>query len=897
MVVTHSGVPSLAGQYAQALAMDDHSRMLQFASTSFDAHVAEVVMALAAGAALVVAPAEKLRPGPELEHIIAEQHITHLTLPPAVLSVLSPDALSKVRTLIVGGEAVLADVVRDWAPGRTLINGYGPTESTILATMSGPLATNGGLPPIGRPVLNTHVYVLDEGLQPVPAGVAGELYIAGPGLARGYLGRPATTAERFVANPFGPAGTRMYRSGDLVRWTDNGELEYVGRADHQVKVRGFRIEPGEIEAVLTSHASVARAVVTVREDQPGDKRIAAYVIPAAANDQPDEQELRAFCSKSLPKFMLPAALVTMDEFPLTPNGKLDRNSLPAPRYAVAAAGRPPRTPKEEALCELFADVLGLERVGLDDGFFDLGGHSLLATRLVSRIRTHLGAELTIGTLFDAPTPAELGDALAAAPESRRSLRAQPHPNQLPLSFAQRRLWFLDHLGGPNATYNECSAFRLKGDLDARALRAALLDVVDRHEALRTVFPETNGEPYQRIVQSNEVQLEIDLLEVTESTLSGAIGEAVLRTFDLGTDLPIRASLFAVAPQEHVLLLVTHHIACDGWSLAPLARDLSLAYEARQHGDVPKWAPLAVQYADYTLWQHGLLGEPDDPDSLYTRQLAYWAQVLDGLPDVLELPTDRPRPAIQSHQGGTVGFQCDRDLHRGLERLAREHGCTLFMVVQAGITALLTRLGAGTDIPIGSPIAGRTDEALDELVGFFVNTLVLRTDTSGNPSFRELLSRVRETDLAAYNHQDLPFDRLVEALNPDRSLDRNPLFQVMLAFQNNTEAAWDITGVTTGDEPVTSTVAKFDLAFSIRGAGDSSADCTGFSGTLEYSTDLFDRASAEAISARLLQLLRAVVADPDLPIGQVDVLALEERQRVLSEWNDTSVEVPGLTFPE
>ncbi|WUG22350.1 amino acid adenylation domain-containing protein [Streptomyces sp. NBC_00464] len=896
VVVTHTGVPSLAGQYAQALAMDTRSRMLQFASTSFDAHVAEVVMALAAGAALVVAPAEQLRPGPELEHVITEQRITHMTLPPAVLSVLSLDALSQVSTLIVGGEAVSADVVRVWAPGRTLINGYGPTESTILATMSGPLVS-GGLPPIGGPVLHTHVYVLDEALQPVPAGVAGELYIAGPGLARGYLGRPATTAERFVADPFGPAGTRMYRSGDLVRWTDNGELEYVGRADHQVKVRGFRIEPGEIEAVLTSHESVARAVVTVREDQPGDKRVIAYVTPAAHNSPPDERVLRALCGRSLPEFMVPAALVTMDEFPLTPNGKLDRNSLPAPRYTAGATGRPPRTPREETLCDLFAEVLGLERVGIDDGFFDLGGHSLLATRLVSRIRTQLGVELTIGTLFDAPTPARLGDALGTAPESRRTLRAQPRPDPLPLSFAQRRLWFLDHLEGPNATYNESSAFRLKGNLDTGALRAALLDVADRHEALRTVFPEVDGEPCQRVVPADEVRLGLDLVEVTEASLGGAISEAVRRTFDLGSDLPLRASLFAVAPQEHVLLLVTHHIACDGWSLAPLAQDLSLAYAARQSGDVPTWSPLAVQYADYTLWQRGLLGESDDPDSVYTRQLAYWTQVLDGLPDVLELPTDRPRPAIQSHRGGVVEFLCEGDLHRGLEQLAREHGCTLFMVVQAGIAALLTRLGAGTDIPIGSPIAGRTDEALDELVGFFVNTLVLRTDTSGNPSFRELLSRVRESDLAAYNHQDLPFDRLVEALNPDRSLDRNPLFQVMLAFQNNTQAAWDIAGVTTEDEPVPSDVAKFDLAFSIRGAADSGADATGFSGTLEYSADLFDRASADAMATRLMRLLRAVVADPDLRMGEVDVLGPEERQRVLSEWNDTSVEVPGLTFPE
>ncbi len=394
-----------------------------------------------------------------------------------------------------------------------------------------------------------------------------------------------------------------------------------------------------------------------------------------------------------------------------------------------------------------------------------------------------------------------------------------------------------------------------------------------------------------------MRLEFDVRETAESALSGALSDAVRRTFDLEADLPIRASLFVLGPQEHVLLLVMHHIACDGWSMAPLAKDLSSAYEARQKGDIPAWAPLSAQYADYTLWQRDVLGETDDPESVYAHQLAYWSQALDGLPDVLELPTDRPRPAVQSHQGGFVAFRCDRDLHRGLERLAQEHGCTLFMVVQAGIAALLTRLGAGTDIPIGSPIAGRTDEALNDLVGFFVNTLVLRTDTSGDPSFRELLRRVRETDLTAYNHQDLPFDRLVEALNPDRSLDRNPLFQVMLAFQNNVEAAWDIAGISIGDEPVRSGISKFDLAFSIRDAADGTGYSNGFSGTLEYSTDLFDRASAETMAARLVRLLESVVADPDLPLGAVDVLSSAERRRVLSEWNDTATEVPALTYPE
>ncbi|WP_185893246.1 non-ribosomal peptide synthetase, partial [Streptomyces sp. WAC08241] len=896
VVVTHAGLADLAAQYTLGLAVDTASRVLQFASASFDAHVYEVIMALTSGAVLVMAPADRLMPGPELEQFVDEQRITHLWVPPAVLGVLSPGTLSGVGTLSLGGEALSDELVRIWSPGRTMVNVYGPTETTITSTMSGPL-TIGGVPPIGRPVLGTRVHVLDDALRPVPAGEVGELYIAGAGLARGYLRRPGTTAERFVADPFGPPGSRMYRTGDLVRWNGDGELECLGRTDDQVKVRGHRIELGEIASVLAGHDSVARAVVVAREDQPGDRRIVAYVVPKAGGSGVDEKQLRTHCGRSLPEVMVPAAVVAVEGFPLTPNGKLDQKALPAPRYAADSAGRAPRTPQEELLCGLFAEVLGVERVGIDDGFFDIGGHSLLATRLVSRIRTVLGVEVTISTLFDASTPAKLSNALGDAPESRRPLCAQRRPGVLPLSFAQRRLWFLDHLEGPNATYNEYRAFRLSGAVDAQALRAALVDVVGRHEALRTVFPEADGEPYQRILAPDEVRLEFDVRETAESALSGALSDAVRRTFDLEADLPIRASLFVLGPQEHVLLLVMHHIACDGWSMAPLAKDLSSAYEARQKGDIPAWAPLSAQYADYTLWQRDVLGETDDPESVYAHQLAYWSQALDGLPDVLELPTDRPRPAVQSHQGGFVAFRCDRDLHRGLERLAQEHGCTLFMVVQAGIAALLTRLGAGTDIPIGSPIAGRTDEALNDLVGFFVNTLVLRTDTSGDPSFRELLRRVRETDLTAYNHQDLPFDRLVEALNPDRSLDRNPLFQVMLAFQNNVEAAWDIAGISIGDEPVRSGISKFDLAFSIRDAADGTGYSNGFSGTLEYSTDLFDRASAETMAARLVRLLESVVADPDLPLGAVDVLSSAERRRVLSEWNDTATEVPALTYPE
>ncbi|MFI0980563.1 amino acid adenylation domain-containing protein [Streptomyces sp. NPDC021093] len=461
----------------------------------------------------------------------------------------------------------------------------------------------------------------------------------------------------------------------------------------------------------------------------------------------------------------------------------------------------------------------------------------------------------------------------------------------PLSFAQRRLWLLDRLNGPNSAYNLPAAFRLSGALDRVALREALGDVVSRHESLRTMFPEVAGEPYQQILDAGSVEVGFDVHHVTEAELEERVGEAVRETFDLGTEIPLRASLFVVRPDECVLVLVMHHIACDGWSMGPLAEDLLAAYEARRDGLAPSWAALPTQYVDYTLWQQDVLGDAEDPESVCFRELAYWTRALDGLPDTLELPTARPRPAVASHRGDAVAFRYGPELHGRLVDLARETQSTLFMVVQAALSGLLTRLGAGTDIPIGSAIAGRTDEALDDLVGFFVNTLVLRTDTSRNPSFRELLRRVKDVDLAAYSHQELPFEKLVEALNPKRSMARHPLFQVMLAFDNNSQAAWKLPGVQVAEMPVRLGAEKFDLSFSFSTAeGD-------LSGLLSYATDLFDRQSAEAIAARLERFLEAVAADPDLPMGQVDILSAEERRRLLVEPNDSACEVPQRSLAE
>ncbi|WP_346164532.1 amino acid adenylation domain-containing protein, partial [Streptomyces bangladeshensis] len=752
VVVPHASVVDFSADVVDRWGLDGSSRVLQVAPPSFDPSVFELWMALRSGARLVV-PSTGPLAGEVLVRLLEEARITHVQMSPAALASMPVRSLPELRTLVVGGEAFTADVAGRWSAGRGVFNAYGPTEATVWVTVSDPLS-GGQAPPIGRPGRNTRVYVLDEALRPVPVGTPGELYVAGARLARGYLGRPDLTAGRFVADPFGNPGDRMYRTGDLATWRRDGQLEFLGRADHQVKVRGYRIELGEIENVLTTHPDIARTAVIVREDRPGDQRIVAYVVPADGVDGPDMAELRELAARRLPSFMVPSAFVRLEALPLTAHEKLDHKALPAPGYAGGEAGRPPRDAREEVLCALFAEVLGVERVGIDDSFFDLGGHSLLGIQLISRVRTAFGVELSVRDLFEAPTVAGVAARLGDAAGARAALVPMARPERLPLSFAQQRLWFLHRLEGPSATYNVPMRLRLPGAPDVAALRAALGDLVQRHESLRTVFPEADGTPYQHILEGEAARPVLDTVASAPERIDGDVAEAARHAFDLTAELPLRATLFTAGPDEHVLLLLMHHIAGDGWSMGPLARDLSLAYAARRAGRAPEWEPLPVQYADYTLWQREVLGEESAADSVLSRQIEHWRTALAGLPERLELPFDRPRPEVAAYRGRSVDFAFDAGLHRDITRLARERQASVFMVVQAALAALLTRLGAGTDIPIGTPVAGRGDDALEDLVGFFVNTLVLRTDTSGDPSFAELLDRVRETNLAAYAHQDV-----------------------------------------------------------------------------------------------------------------------------------------------
>ncbi|SNR95020.1 nonribosomal peptide synthetase DhbF, partial [Streptosporangium subroseum] len=652
---------------------------------------------------------------------------------------------------------------------------------------------------------------------------------------------------------------------------------------------------GEIEAVLLAHPAIAQAAVIAREDQPGDKRLIGYLVERDGASI-DTVVVRAHLAASLPDYMLPAALVVLPALPLNANGKLDRAALPAPAYEATEGNRQARDPREELLCQVFAEVLGLTQVGIDDDFFDLGGHSLLATRLASRIRAVLGVELPIRALFESPTVAGLAGRLTDADAARPALVAGPRAEIVPLSFAQTRLWFLRELEGGNANYNIPVALRLRGELDAEALRAALWDLLVRHEVLRTVFPAAGGVPRQRILPPGHVSLDMPTVDVLEADLREQVLQVSALPFDLRSDIPLRARVFRLRPQEHVLLIVVHHIAGDAWSMGPMARDVSIAYAARSGGESPAWEPLPVQYADYALWQRDLLGDPDDPRSLHTAQLAYWRETLAGLPEELTLPTDRPRPPVATHRGATAPIHIDAGLHRRLTALARAEGVTMFMVLQAALATLLSRLGAGTDIPIGTPIAGRTDDSLDHLVGFFVNTLVIRTDLSGDPSFGELLHRVRERGLDAFAHQDVPFERLVEDLAPARSMARHPLFQTMLALQNTAPVTLNLPGLhierlDTGDNPV------FDLTFMLGELFDAEGGAAGLGGAVTFAADLFDRATVEVLVERFVRVLAASAADPDVQVDAIDVLGEVERRRVLIEWNDTARDVPARTLPE
>ncbi|MGV9632823.1 amino acid adenylation domain-containing protein [Nocardia rhamnosiphila] len=874
VTATHGALADLADEFRDRLAVNPAARTMHFSSPSFDAAVLDLLLAIGAGAAMVIVPPE-VYGGDELGEFMTRTGITHTFITPAALATIDHERwpLPALRGLMVGGENVGPELVSRWAPGRRMFNAYGPTETTVVVSVT-PIAA-GHPAGLGDLIRGTRALVLDERLRPVPAGVPGELYLGGPGLARGYHERSGLTAARFVADPYGLPGARLYRSGDVVRWSRHGGLRYLGRSDNQVKMRGFRIELGEIAGALTAHPAVHFAHVEVRRLGDSD-RLVAFIHPADPARRPEPEELRDHLSGRLPRHMIPAAFTLLDEIPLTPVGKLDTAALPEPRaLSATASGRTLGSDTERQVAAIMGELVGVTITDAEESFFDIGGNSLLATQLVGRLDAATGVRLPVRAVFAAPTVAELAARLdGESAGTGTALMRRERPERIPLSPAQQRLWFLNRFGGSDTAggaYNIPVVLRLRGPLDHAALRGALHRVQEQHETLRTVFPEIDGEPVQRVLDAADAAVTLHAPVAGDAGHGAAIERFITPGFDLSTEIPLRAALFVVDPDEHILVLVVHHIAMDGWSLEPLAADVATAYRAIRLGARPDVDPEQLQYVDYTLWQRELLGSEDDPASPIRRQLDYWRTRLEGLPELLAVPADRPRPPVPSYRGGTVEERVDAGVHRELRGLAARHNVSLFMVLHAALAVLLHRMTGVGDIAVGTPVAGRGRPELDRMIGMFVNTLVLRTPVAHHDRFTDLLDTVRDTDLDAFGHAELPFERLVEVLNPVRSQAHHPLFQVMLSVRDEPVRALELPGLSIEAMDIDAGIAKFDLQFTLtecRGA-DRSPDGIGVA--VNYSGDLFDEPTAARLGRRLVRLLGAIAADPAVVIGDLELL--------------------------
>ena len=887
VVVTHAGVTALAAAQVERLGVTAASRVLQFASLNFDASLWEVVMALTSGAALVLAPPEALS-GPPLRALLAGQRVTHALLPPAVLATLG-EADLPLGCLVVAGEACPAPLVAQWSAGRLMVNAYGPTESTVCATISARL--DDGPAPIGTPIPGTRVYVLDAALEPVPVGVAGELYIAGAGLARGYLNRPGLTAERFVADPHGAAGSRMYRTGDLARWRSDGALDFLGRSDQQIKLRGFRVEPGEIEAALAAQPGVAQVAVVARDDRPGGAYLVAY-LTAGTGGLPDPAQLRQALAKQLPSHMIPTAFVVLEALPLTPNGKLDRRALPAPGSGLLGQMDEPHdepmTPTEDAVAAIWARILGAGPIRRVHDFFDLGGHSLTALQVVSQVRDAFGVELPLKTVFDASTLGELAGQIDLALLERRYAPRMPvieatlQQGAVPLSFSQERMWLIQSLDPAATAYNMAVVLRIDGRLDISALSGALGVLYERHVVLRSTIRLVDDRPQQEIRPAPDEPLKI--LDLRNRDSDGAMAEAArlaeadARTpFDLAEGPVMRSQLFRTGEQTSLLSLVLHHVAGDQWSIGVLGRELAVLYNAALNGIQAELPPLPISYRDYALWQRTGLLAPE-----FERQLAFWRQKLADLPPA-ELPTDRPRPRLPSLRGAFCQIAIPPALIGTLEQLGSSAGSTLFMTMLTAFATLLFRITGQEDIPIGVPVANRTQSVTEGLVGTFVNTLVLRTDLSGAPTFQQALHRVRASALEAFAHQDIPFDWLVQALGQRRDTSRAPLVQIMFNVTNAPMHGITFDGLEL--EPIIPDRggAQFELSLAVDPIITRKL-------LVEYNTDLFDRPTIERLIDQYFTILEAAAATPAMPLAALPLLPAAERS-LLRDWNSTHALYP------
>ncbi len=901
VVVTHGALSNFALAMIERIRLGSGDRFLEFASLSFDASAVQIYPTLLSGAALILHEAPGRLSNSELLEFCADQDITVLDLPAGfwrqwIADVASRGATLKgsIRVFMTGGESVPGDILRTWASlvdgSARFISSYGPTEATVTTTLfriAARDAASFSLPacPTGCRLANATVYLLDPRMQPVPIGVAGEIYIGGAGVARGYLNRPDLTAERFTPDPFTGQGARLYRTGDLARYLRRGSIEFLGRMDDQVKIRGFRVELGEIEALLQEHPDVHQAVVLARDDSPGGKRLVAYIEPEAGTD-PAASELRAFIKERLPDFMVPSAFVKLERFPLTQNSKIDRQALPAPDDSGSDFDPDyvaPRNPTEEIIANICGEVLGRARVGAFDDFFAAGGHSLLATQVVSRLREAFDVELPLRKLFEAPFAAGIARLVDEARRRTASLPSQPirpvdRGRPLPLSFAQQRLWFLDQLEPDGAAFNIPSAVVLKGRLDLQALERSFNEIVRRHEALRTTFKDVNGRPTQVINEPGSLTIPVtDLTHIhgdeKQDERRRLVFAEARQPMDLGAGPLIRIKLLRLEEDEYILLLTMHHIIFDGWSLGILLDEIAVLYEAFSNGLESPLRELPIQYADFACWQREWL-----TGGVLQSLLDYWRSRLEGAPP-LALPADRPRPASPTFRGARRYFKLDRDLSEGLTLLSRREGVTLFMSALAGFTALLHRYGGQEDIVIGADIANRDRLDIERLMGCFFNHVVLRTDLSGKPSFRELLKRVRETTLGAYAHQDLPFDVLVESLKPERTPGQSPLFQVLFVFQNAPMPAIELSGLSFTPLEIDGGVSKFDLTLFMSGGAAE------INGALEYSTEMFAPATIDRLVERFQNLLADAVRNPDAGLQSLSLGAEEESHEFVCAFNE------------
>ncbi|MFG2094577.1 non-ribosomal peptide synthase/polyketide synthase [Streptomyces sp. NPDC048612] len=910
VVVPHANVVRLFSRTQDWFAFDEHDVWTLFHSYAFDFSVWEIWGALLHGGRLVIVPHEVTRSPEEFLRLLVDERVTVLNQTPSAFYPLMradaehPDigARLALRRVVFGGEALDLGRLADWyarhpESAPVLVNMYGITETTVhvsYAPLDRATVTAATGSTIGRGIPDLRVRVLDGRLAPVPPGAVGELYVAGEGLARGYLNRPGLTAARFVADPFGPPGTRMYRTGDRARWRPDGTLEYLGRADQQVKIRGFRIEPGEIEAALTAHPDVAEAVVGVREDTPGVRRLVAHVVGTGPGAAPSAAALRAHLADTLPAHMVPAAYVALDALPLTVNGKLDHRALPAPGPDGFAAGEDrtaPRTEAERLVARVWSEVLDTRELGVEDGFFALGGDSILAIRVTSRLRAALGAEVSPRLLFTHSTVGALAAALPDPAAARRTpddtIPAADRTAALPLSFAQQRLWFLDTFEPDSTAYVTYFVLRLRGALDAAALRTALDALVARHEPLRTTFAEQDGHAAQRVHAPRAVELPLDDLSDTPAQdRDGALDALLAREgavpFDLGNGPLLRTRLIRLGAGEHVLTLAMHHIVTDGWSTAVLGRDLGELYAAALQDRRPDLPALPLQYADYAAWQRARAAAADD------AQLAYWRRKLSGVAP-LELPTDRPRPAVRTENGALLEFSLPAALTDRLRETGRRADATLYMTLLAACQVLLARWAGQEDVAVGTVASGRERPELEHLVGMFVNTLTLRSRVRDDLPFTALLSEVRTTVLEAFAHQDVPFERLVDVLQPERDTSRTPLFQVMVALHNLGGEAPHLPGLDVETVQPPGRHAAFDLGF------DFVERDGGLTGYVEYNTDLFDADTVERATARLRLLLEAVADDPARTVGALPLLSGAERRQVQEEWQGETQPVPDQTF--